>query len=162
MTSIWRGVFFPIDRKLVAMALNQALSKWSVTIVTLRPCGFTNSVIFLHWATLLSFAKQLIPLDNFETKLHNDKYTTVLFHHDVLRCLGAKWASGHQQPPYWLFNSIHYGDVKMTAMASRNTGQSSVCSTVCSDWQQKQQRSALLSLCDEKPIWQVVSRTKGQ
>ena len=115
VTSIWRGVFFPIDRELVAMALNQALSKWSVPIVTLRPCkthSFTDSVIILHWATLLSFAKQLIPLDNFETKLHNDKYTTVLFHHDVLRCPGAKWASGHQQPPCWLFNSIHYGDVK--------------------------------------------------
>ena len=88
--------FFPIDRELVAMALNQAFSKWSVTIVTLRPCkthSFTDSVILLHWATLLSFAKQLIPLDNFETKLHNDQYTTV-----VLRCPGAKWASGHQQP----------------------------------------------------------------
>ena len=115
VTSIWRGVFVPIDREHVAMALNQALSKWSVTIVTLRLCkthSFTDSVILLHWATLLSFAKQLIPLDNFETKLHNDKYTTVLFHHDVLRCPGAKWASGHQQPPCWLFNSINYGDVK--------------------------------------------------
>ena len=25
---------------------------------------------------------------------------------------GANWASGHQQPPCWLFNSMHYGDVK--------------------------------------------------
>ena len=49
---------------------------------------------------------------------------------------------------------------QMTVMASRNTGQSSVCLTVCSDWQQKHQRSALLSLCEEKPLWPVVSPHK--
>ena len=50
VTSIWR-VFFQIDRELVVMALDQALSKWSVTIVTLRPCkthSFKDSVILLH------------------------------------------------------------------------------------------------------------------
>ena len=107
--------FFLIDRELVAMALNPALSKWSVTIVTLRPYkthSFTDFVILLHWTTLLSSAKQLMPLDNFETNLHNDKYATVPFHHGGLRCPGAKQASGHQQPPCWLFNSIHYVDVK--------------------------------------------------
>ena len=93
VTSIWRGVFFLIDRELVAMALNPALSKWLVTIVTLCPyktLSFTDFVILLHWTTLLSSAKHLMPLDNFETNLHNGEYATVLFHHDGLRCPGAK------------------------------------------------------------------------
>ena len=65
----------------------------TVTIVTLRPYkthSFTDFVILLHWTTLLSSTNHLMPLDNFETNLHNDKYATVLFHHDGLRCPGAK------------------------------------------------------------------------
>ena len=165
VTSIWTGVFFPIDRELVAMALNQALSKWSVTIVTLRPCkthSFTDSVILLDWATLLSFVKQLIPLEHFETKLHNDKYTTVLFHHDVLRCPGAKWASGHQQPPSWLYNSIHYGDVKWPPWRLEIPVNRVFVQQFVQTDKKKQQRSAFVSLCEEKTLWQVVSRTKEQ
>ena len=64
------------------------------------------------------------------------------------------WCQLGVGPPATTMLTIQFNALRrrqMTAMASQNTGQSSVCSTVCSDWEQKQQRSALLSLCEEKP-----------
>ena len=145
------------------MALNPALSKWSVTIVTLRPYkthSFTDFVILLHWTTLLSSAKQLMPRDNFETNLHNDKYATTPFHHGGLRCPGAKQASGHQQPPCWLFNSIHYVDVKWPPWRRKIPVNRVFVQQFVQTGNKKHQRSALLSLCEEKPLKQIVSPHK--
>ena len=44
-----------------------------------------------------------------------------------------KWLN--KQPPCWLLNALRRR--QMTVMASRTTGQSNVCSTVCSDCQQR-------------------------
>ena len=57
---------------------------------------------------------------------------------------------------------VHYSDVIMSAMASRITGVSLVCSTVCSDAdQRKPQSSTPLAFVRGMPQWPVDSPHKG-
>ena len=69
----------------------------------------------------------------------------------------------HLQTHCKLWNWIHYSDVTMSAMVSRITGISTVCSTFCSGkHQRKHQSSVSLAFVRGIHRWSVVPLTKGQ
>ena len=99
-------------------------------ILCSRPCSFFQELIFVMSSYWILFQTNETALVNVMTWHITGSKTLRVRHYFDLH-LNKRL---NKQPTCWLLNALRRRQV--TVMASRITGQSNVCSTVCSDCQQ--------------------------